>query len=121
MLRSILSATALSIATVAATLAPLPVQATGHGCQTVRFPQGAYAHTVHGQANPHNAQCYYLSVRQGQLARVRITYGPAFFSTTHTNGNYYDVEFRTVNGQLYVYVHTDQYGQHPFGIEFVFV
>ncbi|OAN85360.1 hypothetical protein A8B78_00010 [Jannaschia sp. EhC01] len=121
MFRSLLTVTAVALTTATASLAPLPAQATGHGCQTVQFPRGAYAHTVHGHANPHQSQCYYLSVRHGQLARVRITYGPVFFSTTHTHGTYHDVEFRTVNGQLYVYVHTDQYGSHPYGIEFVFV
>lgn len=121
MFRSILTATALALTTATATLAPLPVQATGHGCQQVRFPSGAYAHTVHGHANSYQSQCYYLPVRRGQLARVRITYGPVFFSTTHTQGTYYDVEFRTVSGQLYVYVHTDHAGNQPYGIEFVFV
>lgn len=121
MFRSLLTATALAITTATASFAPLPAQATGHGCQTVQFPRGAYAHTVHGHANSHQAQCYYLSVRHGQLARVRVTYGSVFFSTTHTHGTYHDVEFRTVNGQLYVYVHTDRHGNQPYGIEFVFV
>ncbi|ABD56196.1 hypothetical protein [Jannaschia sp. CCS1] len=121
MFRSLFSAAVLAIVTTTATLAPLPVQATGHGCQTVQFPSGAYAHTVHGQAVPQRSQCYFLSVRPGQLARVRVTYGPVFFSTTHTNGNFQNVEFRTVNGQLYVYVHTNYQGSHPYGIEFVFV
>lgn len=121
MLRSLLSATALALATATASLAPLPAQATGHGCQTVQFPRGAYAHTVHGHANAHQAQCYYLSVRHGQTARVRITYGSVYFTTTHTNGTYNDVQFVTVNGQLYVYVHTAYTGSQPYGIEFVFV
>lgn len=121
MFRSAVTAAALALSTAAAALAPVPVQATGHGCHTVQFPRGAYAHTVHGHANPNRSQCYYLSVRHGQQARVRITYGPAYFTTTHTNGTFYDVQFRTVNGQLYVYVHTDQHGSHPFRIEFVFV
>lgn len=121
MIRPLLAATALAITTATASLAPLPAQATGHGCQTVQFPRGAYAHTVHGHANAHQTQCYYLSVRHGQQARVRVTYGPVYFSTTHTNGTYYDVEFRTINGQLYVYVHTDQGGSQPYGLEFVFI
>lgn len=121
MIRPFFAATALAIATATATLAPMPVQATGHGCQTVQFPRGAYAHTVHGHATAHNAQCYYLSVRHGQQARVRVTYGPVYFSTTHTHGTYYDVEFRTVNGQLYVYVHTEHGGSQPYGLEFVFI
>lgn len=121
MFRSVLTAAALSLSTVAATLAPLPVHATGHGCQTVQFPRGAYAHTVHGHANQHQSRCYYLSVRHGQTARVRITYGPVYFTTTHTNGTYQDVQFVTVNGNLYVYVHTDFGGSQPYGIEFVFI
>lgn len=121
MIRSFLTAATLALTTTAASLAPLPAQATGHACQTVQFPSGAYAHTVHGQANPQSSQCYFLSVRPGQLARVRVTYGPVFFSTTHTNGNYANVEFRTVSGQLFVYVHTNYQGYQPFGIEFVFV
>lgn len=121
MFRSILTAAALSLSTAAATLAPLPVQATGHGCQTVSFPSGAYAHAVHGHANPHSSQCYYLSVRPGQQARVRVLYGNVFFSTTHTNGTYQDVRFHTVNGQLHVYVHTNYAGSQPYSIEFVFV
>ena len=87
----------------------------------MQFPRGAYAHTVHGYANSNQSQCYYLSVRPGQTARVRITYGAAFLTTTHTNGRFQDVQFVTVNGQLYVYVHTDYAGSQPYGIEFVFV
>ncbi len=121
MFRSVLAAGALALSAVAATLAPLPVQATGHGCQTVQFPSGAYAHAVHGQANPYQSQCYYLSVRPGQQARVRILYGNVFLSTTHTQGTYQDVRFHTINGQLYVYVHTDWAGPQPYTIEFVFV
>lgn len=121
MVRPLLTAAALALSTATVALAPLPVQATGHGCQQVQFPRGAYAHTVHGHATPHQSQCYYLPVRYGQQARVRITYGPVYFTTTHTNGTYQDVQFRTVNGQLYVYVQTDCAGSHPYGIEFVFV
>lgn len=121
MIRPLFAAATLAIATVTSSLAPLPAQATGHGCQTVQFPRGAYAHTVYGHANSHQSQCYYLSVRRGQQARVRVTYGPVYFSTTHTNGTYHDVEFRTVNGQLYVYVHTDHGGSQPYGLEFVFI
>lgn len=121
MFRSIAAATALILSSVTATLAPLPAQATGHGCQQVHFPRGAYAHVVHGHANAHRAQCYYLAVRSGQLARVQVTYGAVFFSTSHTHGTFTNVEFRTPNGQLYVYVHTDYAGNQPYGIEFVFV
>lgn len=121
MFRSFLTVAALAVSTATATLAPMQAQATGHGCQQVHFPRGAYAHTVHGHANAHQSQCYYLPVRAGQLARVRVTYGSVFFSTTHTHGNFTNVEFRTVNGQLYVYVHTDYAGSQPYGIEFVFV
>ena len=121
MFRSILAATALAVSTIAATLTPLPATATGHGCQTVRFPSGAYAHAVDGYANSYQSQCYFLSVRPGQQARVRILYGNVFFSTTHTNGNYNDVQFYTANGQLYVYVHTDYGGQQPYSIEFFFL
>lgn len=120
MLRSFLSAAALAIATTTASLAPLPAQATGHGCQTVQFPRGAYAHTVHGATNIGGDVCYALAVRPGQRARVRITYGPAFFSTTHTNGTFTDVEFVTSHGQLYVYVRSD-WDRQPYGIEFVFL
>ncbi|MBF9044023.1 hypothetical protein HKCCE4037_11835 [Rhodobacterales bacterium HKCCE4037] len=119
MFRPIFSAALVALSTVAATLAPLPVQA--QGCQSVQFPRGAYAHAVQGYANSYQSQCYYLAVRPGQQARVRILYGNVFFSTTHTSGTYYDVQFRTVNGQLYVYVHTDYGGQQPYSIEFVFV
>ncbi|QXT40825.1 hypothetical protein [Gymnodinialimonas ceratoperidinii] len=121
MFRALFSATLIVLSGAAASLAPLQAQATGHGCLQVQFPRGAYAHTVHGHANAHRSQCYYLSVRPGQLARVQVTYGPVFFSTTHTHGNYTNVEFRTVNGDLYVYVHTDYAGSQPYGIEFVFV
>ena len=121
MIRSLLTICALALSTATATLAPLPVQATGHGCHNVQFPRGAYAHAVHGYANAHQSQCYYLSVRPGQQARVRILHGHVFFSTTHTQGTYHDVRFHTINGQLYVYVHTDYSGSQPFTIEFAFV
>lgn len=121
MFRSVLAATALALSTAAATITPLPAQATGHGCQTVRFPSGAYAHSVYGSAVSHASQCYSLAVRPGQQARVRILYGNVFFTTTHTNGAYNDVQFYTANGQLFVYVHTDFAGPQPFSIEFVFV
>ncbi len=117
MFRSFFVAAALALSTLTA----LPAAATGHGCQVVQFPRGAYAHQVQGYANPHSSQCFRLDVRPGQQARVRILYGPVFFSTTHTNGTYQDVRFQTVNGQLFVYVHTNHAGQHAFTIEFAFV
>ena len=121
MFRSLLSAAALSISTVAATLAPVQVHATGHGCQTVRFPSGAYAHAVQGYVTGQASQCWYLSVRAGQQARVRILEGSSFFTTTHTNGSFQDVRFATLNGDLYVYVHSSSGSQQRYVIEFVFV
>ena len=115
MFRSLLTAGSLALLTLAQ-----PAAATGHGCQTVRFPSGAYVHSVQGYANSHQSQCFSLDVRRGQLAQIRILYGPVFFSTTHTQGTYQDVQFHTVNGQLLVYVHTDYGGQQPFAIEFGF-
>ncbi len=117
MFRPLLTAAALVLAALSAT----PAAATGHGCQTVQFARGAYAHTMYGQANSHQTQCYYLAVRSGQRARVRIVYGSAYLSTSHTNGTFQDVQFTTINGQLYVYVHTDYPGQQAYSIEFVFV
>ncbi|MEJ6394143.1 hypothetical protein V8J82_12795 [Gymnodinialimonas sp. 2305UL16-5] len=114
MFRSLLTALLLALST-------LPALADGHGCQTVRFPSGAYIHAVHGQANPYQSQCYVLDVRRGQQARVRVVYGPVFVSTTHTQGTYQDVQFYTVNGRLHVYVHTDYAGPQPFSIEFTFI
>lgn len=121
MFRNILTTAALAFSAATATLTPLPAEATGHSCQTVRFPAGAYAHAVQGYANSHQSQCYSLAVRPGQQARVRILYGNVFFTTTHTQGTYQDVNFYTVNGQLFVYVHTDFGGQQAYSIEFVFV
>ncbi|MEJ6389505.1 hypothetical protein [Gymnodinialimonas ulvae] len=121
MFRSLLAASALTISSVTATLSPMPAQATGHGCNTVQFPSGAYAHAVQGYVTGQASQCWYLSVRPGQQARVRILHGPSFFTTTHTNGTFHDVRFRTANGQLYVYVHSSSGAQERYVIEFVFV
>lgn len=132
MFRKAISAATLSAALIMATLftgtlftglalTPGPSHAGGHGCQTVRFPSGAYAHSVYGTANQYQSQCFYLAVRPGQAARVRILSGNAFLSTTHTNGTFYDVQFVTVNGQLQVYVHTNYAGPQPFQIEFAFI
>ncbi len=116
MFRTFLTAAALTLTTLSA-----PAAAAGHGCQTVQFARGAYAHTMYGQADPYSAQCYYLAVRPGQRARVRIVYGAAFLSTNQTQGTYQDVQFTTINGQLFVYVHTDYAAPQPYTIEFVFV
>jgi hypothetical protein len=116
MIRPLLVSAVLALGAITA----LPAAATGHGCQTVQFPRGAYAHAVQGYANSHVSQCHYLSVRPGQQARIRILYGSVFFSTTHTQGNFTDASFYTQNGQLYVYVHTDYAGQQPYTIQFEF-
>lgn len=117
MFRSLFATTAFALAALTTT----PVIAGGHGCQSVQFARGAYAHTMYGEVNSHQSQCYYLAVRPGQRARVRIVYGAAYLSTTHTNGNFQDVQFNTINGQLYVHVHTDYPGQQAYSIEFVFI
>lgn len=117
MFRPLLTAATLGLAALTTT----PAAATGHGCQSVQFPRGAYAHTVYGYPNVHQATCYYLAVRPGQRARVRVQYGPVYLTTTHTNGAHYDVQFTTVNGQLYVYVHSENAGQEQYAIEFVFI
>jgi hypothetical protein len=106
---------------IAATLALTSLPASAQQCNTVRFPSGAYAHAVQGYANQYSSQCWSLDVRPGQQARVRITYGSVFFTTTHTQGQFQDVQFRTINGRLYVYVHTDFGGQQPYSIEFAFI
>ncbi len=121
MFRSLLAASALALSTAAATLAPLPATATGHGCNVVQFPSGAYAHAVQGYVTGQASQCWYLSVRAGQQARVRILQGSSFFTTTHTNGSFQDVRFATLNGDLYVYVHSSSGSQQRYVIEFVFV
>jgi hypothetical protein len=115
MFRSLSAAAAFALLTLAQ-----PAAATGHGCQTVQFPRGAYVHAVQGYASAYAAQCYYLSVRRGQQARISILYGPVFITTTHTQGPYQNVSFYTQSGQLYVYVHTDYAGQQPYTIQFEF-
>jgi hypothetical protein len=115
MFRSFLAAAALSLTTLVAG------PAVAQSCNTVQFPSGAYAHSVQGYVTGHASQCWYLSVRPGQQARVRITQGSSFFTTTHTNGSFQDVRFHTVNGQLYVYVHSSTGAQQRYVIEFVFV
>lgn len=100
----------------------LPVAATAQQyCQQVQFPRGAYTHSVQGYANPHQSTCYYLDVRRGQEAQVRILQGPVFFTTSDTNGQFTNVQFYTQSGRLFVYVHTDYTGNVPFLIQFTFV
>ena len=94
--------------------------AAAQQCQTVRFARGAYAHVEAGYATSYAAQCYYLAVRRGQQARVRILYGPVAFSTSHTQGSFQDVQFYTQSGDLFVHVHTGLAGQHPYTIQFEF-
>ena len=120
MFRSLLTAAATAAIVGILGLAPAPAQAQQQ-CNTVQFPSGAYAHSVQGYVTGQASQCWFLSVRPGQQARVRILQGSSFFTTSHTNGSFQDVRFHTGNGQLFVYVHSSSGEQQRYLIEFVFV
>ncbi|WP_224815720.1 hypothetical protein [Hasllibacter sp. MH4015] len=114
MFRPLLTATTLALTLAAA-------QATAQQCQNVQFPRGAYVHSVGGAVNnSYGATCYYLSVRRGQTAEIRVLGGPVYFTTNQTQDTYNSARFVTYSGDLYVYVFSDYEGVHNFGIEFAF-